>query len=262
MATLTLQERFDRDLPLWILDIEKNVYVKVAEERLTDACRSGDLDAIRAFLICYWPFVEEFPKLIHRGCFRLARNVVKRRLGSLSELADVAALLSRAVVVLNDIEGDETSHRQLWLETAVSVGLDYKELKRPALPEVKAIGALIGDYRNPFRMFLCFVAVEMIAEAVSKAFLDSSDFLLAVPEKGRQWFEVHITHEPGEMTHEEWALRLAFAFYFPETNEPYPTRSEVEYIIQETIDLFVVAGRTIMIMLRDNWREVCALPPG
>lgn len=225
-------ERFRAPLPDWIQGIKNEVEEKVSHCRITSACKTGNPKFIKEFLICYWRFVDIFPEIIFRGSFRLLRREFLENL-SMEKVKDFIII---GADVLNEIRGDETSHRELWLKTAEALGLSYQDLQRPPYEEVLAIGEYVGENIGPYIMFLRFVAVEMVAEAISKLLLESVQFKDSVGRFGQEWFEVHVTHEMG-MTHEELAFHLAFAFYPGEI-----TKSGVNSVIQPVVDLFVKAG--------------------
>lgn len=225
-------ERFCLPVPSWISDIKREVEEKVAGCKIAEACLTGERKFIKEFLVCYWPFVDVFPKIISRGAVRLLARELVRELNT----KNIFEFSSLGVEILSEIRRDESSHRELWLKTAESVGLTYRDLNSSSYPEVTAISELVGEDSETYVMFLRFMAVEMVAEAVSKILLQSPSFKAVVGNEGRQWFDVHVTHENG-MTHEELAFRLAMAFYAGE-----PAKDGINPIILEVVDLFVAAG--------------------
>lgn len=218
---------FHRPLPEYLAEIKKEAADKCMAAPLIKACSDGDLAAIRALIIHYWPFVDTFPKIINDGVAAVIQKEVQR-------IREIIGVMREA---LQGVERDETNHRGLWLTTAGELYLTDADLfytSPKILPEVQEIIQLTRK-TDPFALFLRFVAVEIVAEAISIALLRSEEFRQIVGGSGLQWFNVHVDHHDG-MSHEEVTYRLAFAF------RPDATREEVNAIIQQLVDLFISAG--------------------
>jgi len=234
----SLIERYNEPLPPWIHDIKVALKRDIAESRFAALSRAGDIQVMRQLILRFWPFVDVFPKLIRKGYSRLLKSELSKQVKnpSYQRVKDFVNILLLAHQTLSDIEKDEKSHRSLWLNTATSLGFAYDDLEIEPLSEVRAIIVSVGESGDAFGMFLRFAEVEMVAEAVSKDFLASERFVSIVGARGIRWFKEHANHADG-MTHEELALRLAFAF-----NDDRLDRNGVEMIVKNLTRLFIEAG--------------------
>lgn len=225
-------DKLTRPLPPWIENIKRDAHRKIVCSNFAVPCRQGNVAVVRQLIIGLWPFVDTFPKILIHGSRHLRgtdffehREVLKQ-------------LIHRSSGILLGIQRDVKNHRKLWLETGKSLGLNYPgDFDRAPIPEVVAwIDEVAQEDSDPFRMFLRFAAIEMIAESVSVDFLASNHFTFVLNLEGCEWFRVHAVHEPG-VAHEDLELRLAFAF----TNNK-PTRAESNSVIQTVVDLFINAA--------------------
>ena len=193
--------------------------------------------ALRGLILNYWPFVDTFPKQISTAAARMLQGtpLVGYNYEDLSKLWELASAL------LQGMKNDEMAHRELWIKTAHSLGVDGQLGRDKPLDEVNQVIATIGEAADRFTTLLRFVTVEIVAESLSATLLASDAFKATVDGPGRQWFVAHVTHEPEGLTHEELALRLAMAIH-----DPYPTETEVEDIIRGAVSRFTEAGEACM----------------
>ena len=225
----TFIDRYARPLPGWVSDVKEEAKKKVIHSIAAEACYEGNVPALRQLLIVFWPFVDEFPKIVRRGCVKFIKHQLITDPGHAD---DLLALLVLADKTLTLIEKDEEEHRVLWIKAAEAVGLTLQDLEQPAIPPVKKLTTEVETWADPAAMFLQFAAVEILAEVASWHFLESQQFRKAVGTKGSEWFLAHTPQ--GEESHEALAYRLAMAF-----RDSAITHEEASALIQPLIDLFV-----------------------
>ena len=228
----TFTDRYSKPLPGWVSDIKEGVKHKVISSIASQACREGNIPALRQLLIVFWPFVDEFPKIIRRGCVKFIKHELITDPGNADDLLSLLVLADKTLTL---IERDEADHRELWIKAAEAVGLTYQDLEQYPIPLVKKLIAEMEAWADPAAMFLRFAAVEIMAEVASWHFLESQQFRQAVGTKGSEWFLAHTEH--GDESHESLTYRLAFAF-----RESGITHEEASALIQPLIDLFVEAA--------------------
>ena len=222
-------DRYSRPLPDWVYAIKAQVKHKVTSSSASHVCCEGHIPALRKLLIIFWPFVDEFPKIVRRGCVKFIKHELITDPG---KAGDLLALLVLADKTLTLIEKEEEEHRALWIKAAEAVGLTHQDLEQPTIPSVKKLTTDVERWTDPTAMFLQFAAVEIIAEVASGHFLESQQFRQAVGTKGSEWFLAHTPQ--GEESHEALAYRLAMAF-----RNSAITHEEASARIQPLIDLFV-----------------------
>jgi len=227
-------DRYSRPLPDWVYAIKAQVKHKVTSSSASHVCCEGHIPALRKLLIIFWPFVDEFPKIVRRGCVKFIKHELITDPGNAD---DLLALLVLADKTLTLIERDEEEHRALWIKAAEAVGLAYQDLEQYPVPHVKKLITDMQAWPDPAAMFLRFAAVEIMAGVASEHFLESEQFRQAVGTKGSEWFLVHTEH--GDESHESLTYRLAFAF-----RERGITHEEARAQIQPLIDLFVEAAES------------------
>jgi hypothetical protein len=225
----TFTSRYARPLPGWVSDIKDGVKNKVIHSIAAQACREGNISALRQLLTVFWPFVDEFPKIVRRGCVKFIKHELITDPGHADDLLSLLVLADKTLTL---IEKDEEEHRALWIKAAEAVGLTPQDLDQPAISSVKKLTTEVETWADPAAMFLQFAAVEIMAEVASGHFLESQKFRKAVGTKGSEWFLAHTPR--GEESHESLAYRLAMAF-----RDSAITHEEASGLIQPLIDLFV-----------------------
>ena len=232
----SLKERFDKPLPRWVKEIEAEAYQKISASEFAKDCFGGNPDAIAKQMLGLWPFVDEFPHMLDRGCWSLIFRIeLMLQHGPFA----VLRLLKKGRKILREIKLDEEDHRKLWLMTSQTLDLKYpQDFDAEALPAVKKWMEKVDSADNPFTMFVRFTAIEIIAECISKNLLGSPQFKTALGTQGCRWFKAHVHPDMhAGMTHEELALHLGFSFHKSE-----PDKKECNDIIQEVVDLFLAAA--------------------
>ena len=227
----TLTDRYSRPLPGWVYDIKERVKDKVINSIAAQACHEGNVPALRQLLIVFWPFVDEFPKIIRRGCVKFIKRKLTTDPGNADDLLSLLVLADKTLTLL---EKDEEDHRELWVKAAEAVGLTYQDLEQPPIPLVEKLTTEMETWTDPATMFLKFAAVEIMAEVASRHFLESQQFRQAVGTKGCEWFLAHMPHGDEEESHETVAYRLAIAF-----RDSAITCEVASALILPLIDLFV-----------------------
>ena len=235
----TFTDRYSRPLPNWVSDIKEGVKHKVISSIAAQACREGNIPALRQLLIVFWPFVDEFPKIIRRGCVKFIKHELITDPGNAHDLLSLLVLADKTLTL---IERDEADHRELWIKAAEAVGLTHRDLEQPPIPLVEQLITEMERWADPAAMFLRFAAVEIMAGVASWHFLESPQFRQAVGTKGSEWFLAHTEH--GDESHESLTYRLAFAF-----RESGITHEEASALIQPLIDLFVEAAESAVATL-------------
>jgi len=228
---MNLRERFDRPLPSWTKDIKSEVYARIISAPFAEACRQGNREVMKKLVVELWPFVEVFPGIVERGYRKLLNPSFFLKYGPV----DMVQLLRRAMHVLKDIKQDEKEHRNLWLDTGSSLGLRYStDFEKEPLPQVKLWLDSVTRSSNPSETFLSFVAIEMIAESVSRNFLASEKFTSVLGKEGSRWFTVH-TIDHGDESHENLEFCLAFTFYEGEADKETASRP-IQYVVSRFLD--------------------------
>ena len=232
----SLKERFEMPLPQWIEEVNQEACSKIAASQFAALCRAGDLRVMRNAVLVLWPFVDEFPHMLARGCRRL---FFQMNLMLTHGPFEVISLLRRGREILREIKLDEEDHRKLWLLTGQVLDLNYpSDFYSKTSPAVEKWVARVDSSAKPFQMFMRFTAIEIIAECISKNLLGSDKFKEILGTRGCRWFKAH-THPDihAGMTHEELALHLGFTFH-----PGNPTKQECSETIQEVVDLFLDAA--------------------
>ena len=232
----SLKEKFETPLPTWVDEISKEAHNKIITAPFAAECFEGSAEAVRKQMVGLWPFVDEFPHMLNRGCRRLFFNLdLMVRYGPV----DVINLLSKGRQILQEIKVDEEDHRKLWLMTSEALGLQYPtDFSREVLPETKVWMNKVDEKPDiPFMMFMRFTAIEIIAESISCHLLGSKKFCDVLGKRGVRWFKAHVHPEDQRMTHKELALHLGFAMHLWS-----PSKEECSRYIQEIVDLFLAAA--------------------
>ncbi|OGZ43842.1 MAG: hypothetical protein A3J55_00185 [Candidatus Ryanbacteria bacterium RIFCSPHIGHO2_02_FULL_45_17b] len=212
METATLvnfKQKFNTPPPVWFKDVKEEAYKKITTAPFAEACRRGDKESIKKLIVGLWPFVDVFPRLVGQKYMYLFTNPrLYFRHGPLNMLS----LASNTVVFLRSIASDEKSHRLLWLDSGSAVGLEYPENYAPISPQTQVWKDGVANETEPSEMLFGYVAIEIIAESVSKDLIHSDIFKSTLGEKGMKWFLVH-TIDHGDISHENLELQLALAFH-------------------------------------------------
>lgn len=236
----SILERFNESLPWWVQGIKQESFKKIWQSTLLQDCKNTNHGAMRILMIRFWPFVDEFPKIIKKHQQRIFVREFLRHPILISFLSDTVSK------ILEEIRGDETNHRSLWLDTSSALGLnegnlylntkkDFNWLKvRDTIDKVGEPVSILGNKVLSSTALLRLAAVEIVAEGIS---LYVRDEFKKVSDSAGRWFETHIYHQEDVMSHEELVYRIAFAF-----DNKKPERDKVNVIIQEVVDLFIEAG--------------------
>lgn len=242
METATVASSFNKEKlhtphPAWFKQIEEEANRRIVESQFAEACRKGEKEAMKRLMVNLWPFVEIFPRLVGRGYMRLLSPTLYMQYGVLHMLS----LSYHSMMFLSNIERDEKSHRALWLGSGSGLGLKYPEdYEHSITQETQAWIDSVTLPVEPADIFLAFVAIEFIAESVSKNFLTSEQFKNAMGNShmGLGWFTVH-TVDHGEKSHANLELHLSLAFRSEsdETNE-----QKAKQVILGVVDKFLGAA--------------------
>ena len=203
----------------WFHSIKRDACQRIAPTTLVLGCKRGDKNYIRALMVIYWKFVDEFPEILYEQFSTMSDPVIKRQ-----------------AKYLSGITADEKSHRHMWLETSDFLGLSYQTLNnyRERFPLVNKISLRLRDTVDTALTLLRIVGVEIVAEILSSELLSSDKFCNALNEKARVWFKVHVAHTGT--THEQIALRLALKELEHEVNLQEVVMCEVLAIVDMFVD--------------------------
>jgi hypothetical protein len=207
-----------RETLAWLAAVKEETHRKTRGSSLTQGCAQGRIESIYALLIGFWPFVHTFPEMIK---------------AKYDDSGD------RKARILAEMEQDERGHNALWFQACKTVGISDKQLAQEPLPLIRHLNDVIGEDTDLYKTFLRFLAVEIIAEALSEALLPHAAFCEQVGKRGQAWFKVHLTaeNEALETSHEIIATRLA-KLYAPRT----VTDEEFAAEVSHAIDCFIEAG--------------------
>lgn len=244
-------KRFEQNLPEWIDEIKEESHKKIRNSQLILDCREFNRGAMKTLMIRSYPFIHIFPKIIELQKKRILKREKWRHPFSIRQLG------GRCGEILSEIGRDEEDHRKLWLDTSLALGLSEEDLhvkqfyQNPkARFRVQKIIDIVSAKADSSTTLLRFAAIEIIAESISHelivVFNELDAEVAKMVENGEsklanlkpsQWFSVHIYHKEGVITHEELTYKLAFAF------GDYPVKEKANNVVQEIVDLFIVAGK-------------------
>ncbi len=218
----------------WKSRIKQEAWGKVFASPLMKGCATGDIKYIVALLAGFWDFVDRFPAII-RGTFMnipagspKLQKFLRRAAGKLSG-------------TLTGMEEDERNHRTLWLKAAGMVDLNLEKLMGwKVLPEIDLISSSI-ERAEIRKKLLYFVAVEIVAEGISKYLSQYAAFEKVMGQKGMGWFKAHLVHPTDGTTHEDIAYRAAYQMY--QAAGEIPSEEKINFVVQECVDLFSAADR-------------------
>ena len=234
---VNFKEKFHTLPPAWFEEIEKKADRRITSAPFAEVSRMGKKEAMDRLMLNLWPFVKVFPKLVRNGYIRLFSPRMYMRFG----IGNMMSLSYHSIVFLSGIESDESNHRDLWLGSSAALGLAYpKDFERPITPETQAWIDEVAQKTDPADMFLAFVAIEFIAESISKDLLKSEQFknVFGNSKNGLGWFAVH-TVDHGDVSHANLELHLSLAFR-PQTDEH--ARESAERVILGVVDKFLAAA--------------------
>lgn len=239
MQTATLvnfKEKFRTPPPAWFREIKQEAYKRIAESPSAEACRKGDREVMKKIIVNLWPFVDIFPRLVGQKYLYLFTNPsMYFQHGPLQMLS----LGYYTATFLKSIAKDEKSHRLLWLDSGSALGLEYpKDYEVPITPQTREWRDDVANQTEPSEMLFGYVAIEIIAESVSKNLIDFEPFKLLLGDKGLRWFGVH-TINHGDVSHENLELQLALTFH---KQPDVMTRQSAENTIMRIVDKFLAAA--------------------
>ena len=205
--------------------IKRKSWEKITGSPLMARFVDPDQSALRALFVGYWPFVDGFPA------------VIQKTYEATEQFARHGKVLSGA---LREMETDERNHRALWLRSVAAADIPEEDLyEAQPLPAVLRVTEAMLERQALWQRLLDFVAVEIVAEGISQAFMSSEKFRDRMGTKGTAWFKVHMVHPADQTTHEDIAYRAAVALMPGALTEP--VLDVVDRTIQETVDRFLVA---------------------
>lgn len=222
----------------WTRPIKDEAYRRIADSPLVQGCasRGNEANHVVALLAGFWPFVDAFPGIIRHTygqAFGATPDEALRRFQRRTGAVVSAAMAGMA--------SDESTHRALWLVSARSIGLSEDDLGRPpVLPAIRHLIDAVGGEPNLGRRLLYFVAVEIVAEGVSRLLSQSPRFVAEMGEHGMDWFAAHRLAPGRTGAHEALAYKLALALKRA-LNEPADVGTVGEDV-RRCIDWFVAAG--------------------
>lgn len=237
IATLVnFKEKFRTSPPTWFEEIKQEANKRIIESPSADACRKGNREVMKKIILNLWPFVDVFPRLVGQKYVYLFTNPsMYFQYGPLH----VLSLGYHTAVFLKSIAKDEKSHRLLWLDSGLALGLQYpKDYEGPITPQTQKWKDDVANQTEPSEMLFGYVAIEIIAESVSKNLIGFEPFRLLLGDKGLRWYVVH-TIDHGDISHENLELQLALAFY---KQSNVTIHQSAEHTIMRVVDEFLAAA--------------------
>ncbi len=218
--------------PNWKKRIKAEAWQKTFASTLMHGCGTGDIVYIKALLGGFWYFVSEFPWIIRRAYSEVPHTANE----------NVQRFLKRSAKILSGtlqgMEEDERAHRTLWIRSASCVGLLEDDLAQwEVLPETRKLTDAIGTEASFERKLLYFVAVEIVAEGISRCLIAAPRFSEVMGTQGMGWFNAHVVEEDDATTHEAVAYNLAFSLKRV-ANEPL-NEAGVNADVQRCVDWFI-----------------------
>lgn len=211
--------------------IKNEAWEKIESSPLMGGCAKGNLDYLGALFAGHWDFVYRFPSII-AATFTTIPSEASLKIQKFLRRSG-----GRLAGTLKEMERDEKNHRVLWENAASIVGLDYDALVRgKVLPEIDKISTSISEAELQEKL-LAFVAVEIVAEGISRCLHEEVRLKEIMGTKGMAWFKVHVVHANDGTTHEDIAYNVVFQIY--RAKETPINEKEINRIIQKYVDLFI-----------------------
>lgn len=219
---------------------------RMEESELILACHRADREAIIAFTLGFWSFVQNFGEAIDGYLFdfraleaTFGAGVVRGKLRGLRKHLKVMA-------------GEERNHAEQWRLDALAIGIEIPE--RPFV--VPCMGYLNQMTQVKVIHWCCaaLAGVEYIAEELARFLHESKAFRSLFPEGYWKWGSFHRVPGEGEheITHRQIDEDLARAFYVAErrrttdTHDDNHVREVIESAIKAIILLFGAAADDVL----------------
>lgn len=183
---------------------------EVYGSRLIRSCAEGNLNAIKALLVGFWPFVQAFERAIDDRVGRLPTRPLVQRFGQ----SRVRAFFNEAREAVREMKEEEGSHALLWRRAAEELGVKLDE--QPVVPGVAAL--LESACSDDEVEFFCWLAgTEYIAEELSAYLCNAPAFNNKFPSGRWVWGLAHLMDDHAGPSHLEIDEDLARA-YHPSTD--------------------------------------------
>lgn len=180
----------------------------VESSALIRACGEGQLDAIHALLVGFWPYVEGFERAIDWQVARMPIKPLINRFGR----ERVRAFFHEARLTVREMKEEEGSHAALWQRGADQLGVTLGEAE--PVDGVKRL--LEKAWVSDPMLFFCWLAgTEYIAEELARYLCNSPRFLAVFPGNRWLWGEAHVAEHEGP-SHLEIDEDLARAYHASE----------------------------------------------
>lgn len=236
IATLVnFKQKFNTPSPVWFRGIKEEADKRITEAPFAVACRKGNRDVMKNLIINLWPFVDIFPGFVGKKYVYFFTNPsMYLRHGPLNMIS----LGYHTVAFLKSIARDEKDHRLLWLDSGTALGLRYPQDYTSITPQTQAWKNEVANKTEPSEMLFGYVAIEIIAESISKNLIGSEVFRSILGDKGLRWFVAH-TVDHGDTSHENLELQLALAFHRRSDMTIHETAT---HTIMRVVDKFLAAA--------------------
>lgn len=226
------------DAPDWLVRTTDEARGKIEASPLVQGCAAEDTCGryTRALFGGFWYFVDAFPGILRETYTTGPASVADERLRRSLQRAT-----HPLTAALSGIEGDERTHRDLWIASARQAGLTEEQLHHwPTLPEVRDLADAMRAEQQLGRRLLYFVAVEIVAGEASRFLSRAPRFVQAMGSEGMLWFAAHLADRKDPGTHTAIAYTLALSIK-QALGEPIDEAS-VSADIQRCVDWFFVAS--------------------
>jgi hypothetical protein len=214
-------------------ELRAHARMQVDTSPLITACRDGDIVAIKALMIGFWPFVDGFEKAIDRHPYPI------RPLVGLFGKDRVRSYFAEVGIGLKSMVEEEQEHAGWWYrDTKEGLGISLKNEESLSFIAELLAGAEFPDMLE----FLCHLAgTEYIAEELSDALCTSEKFTTFFPNNQWRWGNVHLIKHTGP-SHLQIDEDLARAYASASGFEDNSIRERMMSLISESEELFFKAS--------------------
>lgn len=213
---------------------------------LIRACRAGDELAIRGLLKGFWPFVQAFERSIDFQVKKLPLRPLIARFGQ----ARIKRFVAEARSALSEMRDEEGSHAALWLDGAITIGLDLRRVE-----PVRSVQTLLDNAETPDPTeFFCWLAgTEYVAEELAAYLCRAPAFLDSFPDRRWRWGEAHAMAHDG-VSHLEIDEDLARAYH--PGSDPVLVEVALSAQIRRCHRLFAAAATDVLAKYRSETATV------
>jgi hypothetical protein len=205
-------------------------HATVANSSLITRCANGDLEAIKALKLGFWPFTRDVERAIDRLATsgRLPRAPLYDKFGKSAtrqtfldsaktirrlEESELTKVFDLARGQLVEMQKDEKRHSFHWKADAENVGITYDQLQaEPVVPGVQRLIDATELDDNVAFFSMALASTEFIAEELGEVLAHNPAYTQQFKRGRAIWMEVHTVPHDGEPSHEEIVMDFARAY--------------------------------------------------